>query len=49
MDTNNNCHHNVIFDGNEKETLKIYRYLYDQGVSPKIFLNDLIVMKIIPF
>jgi len=29
-----------IFDGNEKETLKIYRYLYDQGVSPKIFLND---------
>ena len=29
-----------IFEGNEKQTLKIYRSIYDQGVSPKIFLND---------
>ena len=29
-----------IFEGNENETLKIYRALYDQGVAPKIFLND---------
>tara|TARA_B100000686_G_scaffold81964_1_gene88450 strand:- start:483 stop:2162 length:1680 start_codon:yes stop_codon:yes gene_type:complete len=29
-----------IFEGNEKETLKIYRFIYDQGISPKIFLND---------
>ena len=29
-----------IFEGNEKETLKTYRFIYDQGISPKIFLND---------
>ncbi len=29
-----------IFEGNEKETLKIYRSIYDQGIAPKIFLND---------
>ena len=29
-----------IFEGNEKQTLKIYRSIYDQGVAPKIFLND---------
>ena len=29
-----------IFEGNEKQTLKIYRSIYDQGVTPKIFLND---------
>ena len=29
-----------IFEGNEKQTLKIYRSIYDQGVEPKIFLND---------
>ena len=28
-----------IFEGNEKQTLKIYRSIYDQGVAPKIFLN----------
>jgi len=29
-----------IFEGNEKQTVKIYRSIYDQGVAPKIFLND---------
>ena len=30
----------ALFKGNEKEVLKIYRKIYDQGVEPKIFLND---------
>ena len=30
----------LIFQGNEKEVLKIYRSIYDQGVEPKIFIND---------
>jgi DNA polymerase III subunit gamma/tau len=30
----------ALFEGNEKEVLKIYRNIYDQGVEPKIFLND---------
>ena len=30
----------AIFEGNEKKVLKIYRIIYDQGVEPKIFLND---------
>ena len=30
----------ALFAGNEKEVLKIYRNIYDQGVEPKIFLND---------
>ena len=25
---------------NEKEVLKIYRSIYDQGVEPKTFIND---------
>ena len=29
-----------LFDGNEKEVIKIYRSIYDQGVEPKNFLND---------
>ncbi len=29
-----------ILEGNEKEVLKIYRSIFDQGVEPKIFLND---------
>tara|TARA_Y100000590_G_scaffold363556_1_gene421294 strand:- start:1759 stop:3420 length:1662 start_codon:yes stop_codon:yes gene_type:complete len=29
-----------IFEGNEKKILDIYRSIYDQGVEPKIFLND---------
>ncbi len=29
-----------IFKGDEKKVLKIYRSIYDQGIEPKIFLND---------
>mgnify|MGYP001402554790 CR=1 FL=1 len=29
-----------IFQGNEEEVLKIYRSIYDQGIEPKIFIND---------
>ena len=29
-----------IFEGQEKLVLEIYRSIYDQGVEPKIFLND---------
>jgi len=30
----------LIFEGREKDVLKIYRSIFDQGVEPKIFLND---------
>ena len=30
----------LIFEGKDKEVLKIYRSIYDQGVEPKIFIND---------
>ena len=30
----------LIFEGKEKEVLKIYRSIYDQGVEPKFFIND---------
>ena len=29
-----------IFEGNEKEVIKIYRSIYNTGVEPKNFLND---------
>ena len=29
-----------ILKGNEKEVLSIYREIYNQGVEPKVFLND---------
>ena len=29
-----------ILKGNEKEVLSIYREIYNQGVKPKVFLND---------
>jgi len=29
-----------LLKGNEKEVINIYRSIYDQGVEPKIFLND---------
>jgi DNA polymerase-3 subunit gamma/tau len=29
-----------VFQGNEKKVLQIYRNIYDQGIEPKIFLND---------
>ncbi len=31
-----------LFKGDEKEVIKIYRSIYNQGVEPKIFLNDLL-------
>ena len=30
----------LLFEGKEKDVIKIYRSLYDQGVEPKTFLND---------
>ncbi len=30
----------LIFEGNEKKVILIYRKIYDQGVEPKIFIND---------
>jgi len=30
----------LIFEGKETEVLNIYREIYDQGVEPKIFIND---------
>ena len=30
----------LIFEGNEKEVLNTYREIYNQGVEPKIFIND---------
>ena len=29
-----------IFEGNEQKVLQIYRSIYNQGIEPKIFLND---------
>ena len=30
----------LIFEGKEKEALNTYRQIYNQGVEPKIFIND---------
>jgi DNA polymerase-3 subunit gamma/tau len=30
----------IIFEGKEKEALNIYRKIYDQGIEPKVFIND---------
>ena len=30
----------LIFEGKETEVLNIYREIYNQGVEPKIFIND---------
>ena len=30
----------LILRGEEEKVIKIYRKIYDQGVEPKIFLND---------
>ena len=30
----------LVFQGKETEVLNIYREIYDQGVEPKIFIND---------
>ncbi len=29
-----------LFKGDEKEVIKVYRLIYNQGVEPKVFLND---------
>ena len=29
-----------LFKGDEKEVINIYRSIYNQGVEPKVFLND---------
>ena len=30
----------LILEGDEKKVLEIYRKIYDQGVEPKVFIND---------
>ena len=32
----------LVFEGNEKEVLHSYRLIYEQGVEPKVFINDLL-------
>ncbi len=31
---------NLILNGNEKKVIESYRNIYDQGIEPKIFIND---------
>ena len=31
---------NLILEGKENEVIEVYRKIYDQGVEPKIFIND---------
>ena len=31
---------NLIFKGKEREVIDVYRLIYNQGVDPKIFMND---------
>ena len=33
-----------IFEGDEKKVLNEYRSIYDQGIEPKVFLNDFLEM-----
>ena len=30
----------LILEGQEKEVIEIYRKIYDQGIEPKVFIND---------
>ena len=30
----------LIFQGNEPKVIEIYRKIYDQGIEPKVFIND---------
>ncbi len=30
----------LLFQGNEEKVIEIYRKIYDQGIEPKIFIND---------
>ncbi len=34
----------LILEGKENEVIKIYRKIYDQGVEPKVFINDFLEM-----
>ncbi len=34
----------LILNGEEKEVIEIYRKIYDQGVEPKVFINDFLEM-----
>ena len=34
----------TIFKGDQAQTLEIYRNIYNQGVDPKIFINDFLEM-----
>ena len=34
-----------IFEGNESKVIDIYRKIYDQGVDPKVFINDFLELK----
>ena len=31
---------NLILQGEEKKVIEIYRNIYDQGIEPKVFIND---------
>ena len=32
----------LILKGDEKKVIEIYRKIYDQGIEPKVFINDFI-------
>ncbi len=32
----------LILQGNEKKVIDLYRKIYDQGIDPKVFINDLL-------
>ena len=34
----------LILEGKENEVIRIYRKIYDQGVEPKVFINDFLEM-----
>ena len=31
---------NLILKGEETEVIKLYRNIYNQGIEPKVFIND---------
>ncbi len=33
-----------IFEGNEEKVISVFRSIYDQGIEPKVFLNDFLEM-----
>ena len=36
-----------LFKGDEKEVINIYRLIYNQGVEPKVFLNDFLEISVL--